>query len=152
MSGGQGVELLTAVRGDEAALDRADRTADLQLVTREALEIGLAARFGRHERIREWTYDLDPARAAPTRRRPDPRDPRAGGGKRRAMSRSTRGPDAADGRWGRDRAPFSRLLFLPDSHPVDVRHGGPGVPLRGEFSSRTNRARVATAPTRSPAR
>ena len=60
-SGGQGVELLTALQGDETALDRADRTADLLLLTREAFEIGLAARFGRHERIREWTYDLDPA-------------------------------------------------------------------------------------------
>ena len=60
-SGTEGVELLTALQGDEAALDRADRTADLLLLTREALEIGLAARFGRHDRIREWTYDLDPA-------------------------------------------------------------------------------------------
>ena len=60
-SGGQGVELLTALQGDETALDRADRTADLLLLTREAFEIGLAARFGHHERIREWTYDLDPA-------------------------------------------------------------------------------------------
>jgi DNA-binding transcriptional regulator YhcF (GntR family) len=61
-SGGQGgVELLTALQGDEAALNRADRTADLLLLTREALEIGLAARFGRQDRIREWTYDLDPA-------------------------------------------------------------------------------------------
>ena len=60
-SGGQGVALLTALQGDEAALERADETADLLLLTREALEIGLAARFGRHERIREWTYDLDAA-------------------------------------------------------------------------------------------
>ena len=59
--GGTGVELLTALQGDDSALDQADRTADLLLLTREALEIGLAARFGRHERIREWTYDLDPA-------------------------------------------------------------------------------------------
>jgi hypothetical protein len=55
------VDLLTALQGDEAALDRADRVADLLLLTREALEIGLASRFGRQERIREWTYDLDPA-------------------------------------------------------------------------------------------
>ena len=60
-SGAEGVDLLTALQGDEAALDRADRPADLLLLTREALEIGLAARFGRHDRIREWTYDLDPA-------------------------------------------------------------------------------------------
>ena len=60
-SGSGGVELLTALLGDEPALDLADRTADLLLLTREALEIGLASRFGRQERIREWTYDLDPA-------------------------------------------------------------------------------------------
>ena len=38
-----------------------DRDADLLLLTREALEIGLAPRFHAPERIREWTYDLDPA-------------------------------------------------------------------------------------------
>ena len=43
------------------ALDRVDRDADLLLLTREALEIGLAPRFHAPERIREWTYDLDPA-------------------------------------------------------------------------------------------
>jgi DNA-binding transcriptional regulator YhcF (GntR family) len=53
--------LIEAVAGDEAALDRVDRDADLLLLTREALEIGLAPRFHAPERIREWTYDLDPA-------------------------------------------------------------------------------------------
>jgi DNA-binding transcriptional regulator YhcF (GntR family) len=58
---GGGTRLIEAVAGDEAALDRVDREADLLLLTREALEIGLAPRFRRPERIREWTYDLDPA-------------------------------------------------------------------------------------------
>jgi DNA-binding transcriptional regulator YhcF (GntR family) len=58
---GGGTRLIEAVAGDEAALGRVDREADLLLLTREALEIGLAPRFGRPERIREWTYDLDPA-------------------------------------------------------------------------------------------
>jgi hypothetical protein len=84
MSGGQGVELLTALRGDEAAPDRADRTADLLLLTREALEIGLAAWFGRHERIREWTYDLDPAGLEILRRAVE-------------RIRGTRGPEAGAG-------------------------------------------------------
>jgi DNA-binding transcriptional regulator YhcF (GntR family) len=53
--------LIEAVAGDEEALDRVDRDADLLLLTREALEIGLAPRFHAPERIREWTYDLDPA-------------------------------------------------------------------------------------------
>jgi len=85
--GGRGAELLTAVRGDEAALDRADRTADFLLLTREALEIGLAARFGRHERIREWTYDLDPAGLELLRRAVE-------------RIRATRWPEAAGERTG----------------------------------------------------
>ena len=58
---GGGTRLIEAVAGDEEALDRVDRDADLLLLTREALEIGLAPRFHAPERIREWTYDLDPA-------------------------------------------------------------------------------------------
>jgi DNA-binding transcriptional regulator YhcF (GntR family) len=58
---GGGVRLVEAVAGDDEALAEVDREADLLLLTREALEIGLAPRFGRPERIREWTYDLDPA-------------------------------------------------------------------------------------------
>jgi DNA-binding transcriptional regulator YhcF (GntR family) len=58
---GSGIHLLEAVAGDEQALGQVDREADLVLLTLEALEIGLATRFGRPERIREWTYDLDPA-------------------------------------------------------------------------------------------
>jgi DNA-binding transcriptional regulator YhcF (GntR family) len=59
-SGGR-TRLIEAVAGDDAALERVDEEADLLLLTREALEIGLAPRFHRPERIREWTYDLDPA-------------------------------------------------------------------------------------------
>jgi len=58
---GGGTRLIEAVAGDEEALERVDREADLLLLTREALEIGLAPRFHAPERIREWTYDLDPA-------------------------------------------------------------------------------------------
>ena len=58
---GGGTRLIEAVAGDEEALVRVDRDADLLLLTREALEIGLAPRFHAPERIREWTYDLDPA-------------------------------------------------------------------------------------------
>lgn len=56
-----GVTLLPAHVGDEAALSRADRESDLVLLSREAIEIGLAERFVRPERFREWAYDLDPA-------------------------------------------------------------------------------------------
>jgi len=59
-SGGR-TRLIEAVAGDEEALGRVDEEADLLLLTREALEIGLASRFHRPQRIREWTYDLDAA-------------------------------------------------------------------------------------------
>jgi DNA-binding transcriptional regulator YhcF (GntR family) len=58
---GGGTRLIEAVADDEAALTRVDREADVLLLTREAIEIGLAPRFRRPERIREWSYDLDPA-------------------------------------------------------------------------------------------
>jgi hypothetical protein len=58
---GVGVRLVEAVADDPDALAQVDREADLLLLTREALEIGLASQFDRPERIREWTYDLDPA-------------------------------------------------------------------------------------------
>jgi hypothetical protein len=58
---GGGTHLIEAVAGDDDALAQIDREADLLLLTREALEIGLAPRFRRPERIREWTYDLDQA-------------------------------------------------------------------------------------------
>ncbi len=58
---GGGTHLIEAVAGDDDALAQVDREADLLLLTREALEVGLAPRFRRPERIREWTYDLDQA-------------------------------------------------------------------------------------------
>ena len=60
-SGAAPISLLTALEGDDAAMREADRRADLLLLTREAFEIGLADRFSRPERIREWSYDLDAA-------------------------------------------------------------------------------------------
>ena len=38
-----------------------DRTADLILMSREALAAGLDRSFSRPERIRPWTYDFDPS-------------------------------------------------------------------------------------------
>ena len=48
-SGAPDVSLVTALLGDDAAMAVADRRADLLLLTREALKIGLAERFGRPE-------------------------------------------------------------------------------------------------------
>ena len=61
IAGTKGVELIPALMEDEAALDELDRTADLILMSREALAHGLDARLTRRERVRPWTYEFDPA-------------------------------------------------------------------------------------------
>ncbi|HEX4898513.1 MAG TPA: GntR family transcriptional regulator [Candidatus Limnocylindrales bacterium] len=61
IAGTKGVELVPALMDDEAALDALDRTADLILMSREALANGLDARLSRPERVRPWTYEFDPA-------------------------------------------------------------------------------------------
>ena len=45
--------------GDDFAM--IDRTADLILLSREAVAHGLEERFDRPERIREWSYEFDPS-------------------------------------------------------------------------------------------
>jgi DNA-binding transcriptional regulator YhcF (GntR family) len=61
LSGTAGVEIVSATidAGDDLAI--VDRTADIILMSREALAAGLEARFSRRERIRPWTYEFDPA-------------------------------------------------------------------------------------------
>ena len=89
LSGTRGVEIVSALIGDPEDLERVERTADLILMSREALAAGLDRTFSRPERIRPWTYDFDPSglellrraiehvaapsRARPRRRRPDGR-------------------------------------------------------------------------------
>ena len=60
-AGATGVEILTAVANAIADLERVDREATLVLLSREAMALKLEARFERPERIREWTYEFDPA-------------------------------------------------------------------------------------------
>ena len=83
LSGATGVEIVPgAASSTPDDLDLVDQTADVILMSREALAAGLDRRFSRPERIRPWTYDFDPSglellrradRArAPTRRRADP--------------------------------------------------------------------------------
>ncbi len=61
IAGTPGVELLSATIGDPERLALIDRTADLILMSREALAEGLDKRLERPERIRPWTYEFDPA-------------------------------------------------------------------------------------------
>jgi DNA-binding transcriptional regulator YhcF (GntR family) len=61
IAGTSGVEVLSATIRDSERLALIDRTADLILMSREALAEGLDKRLQRPERVRPWTYEFDPA-------------------------------------------------------------------------------------------
>jgi DNA-binding transcriptional regulator YhcF (GntR family) len=61
LSGTTGVELVSATIDADQDLDLIDRTADVILLSREAIASGLAERFSRPERVRRWFYEFDPA-------------------------------------------------------------------------------------------
>jgi hypothetical protein len=61
LSGTRGVELLSAAMDADEDLSLIDRTADVILLSREAIANGLADRFAHPERIRRWTYEFDPS-------------------------------------------------------------------------------------------
>jgi len=61
IAGTTGVELLAASLGDDDQLAMIDRTADVVLMSRDALASGLDERISRPQRIRSWTYEFDPA-------------------------------------------------------------------------------------------
>src|SRR5215212_9307026 len=61
LSGTTGVELVPATIDGERDLDLIDRTADIILLSREAVANGLDKRFARPERLRQWSYEFDPS-------------------------------------------------------------------------------------------
>jgi GntR family transcriptional regulator len=61
IAGNRGVELIGAAIDDADRIGMIDRTADLVLMSRDALAAGLDARIQRPERVRPWTYEFDPA-------------------------------------------------------------------------------------------
>ena len=61
LSGTTGVEIVAALIEQPDDLDLIDATADIILMSREALNAGLDRKFSRPERIRPWTYDFDPS-------------------------------------------------------------------------------------------
>jgi hypothetical protein len=61
LSGAKGVDIVPALIGHPEELDLVDRTADVILLSREALAAGIDATLARPERIRPWTYDFDPS-------------------------------------------------------------------------------------------
>lgn len=61
IAGNRGVEIVSALIATPEDLELIDRTADLILLSREALTAGLDRSFSRSDRIRPWTYDFDPS-------------------------------------------------------------------------------------------
>jgi DNA-binding transcriptional regulator YhcF (GntR family) len=61
LSGATGIDIVNAAMDSDEDLALVDRTADVILLSREAMTNGLEARFGRPERIRQWTYEFDPS-------------------------------------------------------------------------------------------
>ncbi len=61
LSGTRGVEIVGATPSDDDGLEVIDRTADLVLMSREALALGVDAQFRDGDRIRPWTYEFDPS-------------------------------------------------------------------------------------------
>jgi GntR family transcriptional regulator len=61
LAGTRGVDIVSALIAAPEDLERVDKTADIILLSREALAAGLDRSFSRPERIRPWTYDFDPS-------------------------------------------------------------------------------------------
>ncbi|MEA2607821.1 MAG: hypothetical protein QOJ75_64 [Chloroflexota bacterium] len=61
IAGTRGVDIVSALIAAPEDLELVDQTADLILLSREALAAGLDGSFSRPERIRPWAYDFDPS-------------------------------------------------------------------------------------------
>jgi len=61
LSGTAGVEIVPALIGETDELRVVDETADLILMSREALSAGLDRQMHDQDRIRQWSYEFDPA-------------------------------------------------------------------------------------------
>ena len=61
ISGTSGVDIVPALIGETEQLAVVDDSADLILMSREALAAGLDRQMHREERIRQWSYEFDPA-------------------------------------------------------------------------------------------
>jgi hypothetical protein len=61
LSGTRGVEIIGATPDDGDQVELVNRTADIVLLSREALARGVAARFSEPDRLRSWTYEFDPS-------------------------------------------------------------------------------------------
>jgi hypothetical protein len=61
LSGATGIDIVPALIGRADELKTVDDTADIILMSREALATGQDRRLRDRERIRPWTYEFDPS-------------------------------------------------------------------------------------------
>jgi len=61
LAGATGVDIVAATPESAEDLALVDRTADLVLMSREALAMGVEEQLERPERVREWLYEFDPS-------------------------------------------------------------------------------------------
>ncbi len=61
ISGTTGIEIVPALIESPESLEIVDATADIILMSREALAAGLDQKLSRPERIRPWSYEFDPS-------------------------------------------------------------------------------------------
>jgi DNA-binding transcriptional regulator YhcF (GntR family) len=61
ISGTSGIEIVPALIGETEQLANVDETADVILMSREALNVGLDRQMRDPDRIRPWTYEFDPS-------------------------------------------------------------------------------------------
>jgi DNA-binding transcriptional regulator YhcF (GntR family) len=61
ISGTTGIEIVAALIGETEQLATVDETADVILMSREALAAGLDRQMHDHDRIRSWSYEFDPS-------------------------------------------------------------------------------------------
>ncbi len=61
LSGSTGIEIVPALIGEEDRLREVDETADIILMSREALASGMDAALRDPDRVRPWTYEFDPS-------------------------------------------------------------------------------------------
>ena len=61
ISGTSGVEIVPALIGETEQLAKVDEIADVILMSREALNVGLDRQMRDPDRIRPWTYEFDPS-------------------------------------------------------------------------------------------
>jgi GntR family transcriptional regulator len=61
IAGTKGIEIVSACLDDPERIETVNRTADVILLSREALANGIDRTLDRQERVRQWSYEFDPA-------------------------------------------------------------------------------------------